>query len=320
MIFFLCGDDEYRLSKKLTQIIDRYKEKHQGSVELIKIEAKEVEFTSFWDDFQQRSIFVKKRLFILRSVFQNKDFAKALEKKIDVLKQSKEIIVIEERGVIKKDKQSLRKALNQHSQKIEEFKKFKLGAYREWLREEAGRYGLSLTREAEEKLADYAKLDTWRGAKAIEKIAGYKGWAKDDGNINSELVEFLIIPFKEVNIFTLLDCLVRGDKKKALKIFMDLSAEKNEAQMQIFLVGLIATKIKNLFLIKNLAEQGISYQEIIQKSKLHPYAVSKLYSLSRQFSWAELKKIYRQLFTIDLQIKTGQVKAKEGMASFILSL
>ena len=265
-------------------------------------------------------MFIEKRLFVLRNVFQNKDFAKALEKKINLLGQSKEIIVIEERGVIKKDTQFLKKALDQHSQKKEEFKRLRLGAYREWLREEVGRYSLSLSRDAEEKLASYAKLDTWRGAKAIEKIAGYKEWAKDNRKIDSELVEFLVIPFKEVNIFALLDCLMRGDKKKALKIFMDLSAEKNETQMQIFLVGLIATKIKNLFLIKDLAEQGISYQEIIRKSKLNPYAVSKLYSLSRQFSWAKLKKIYRQLFAIDFQIKTGRVKAKEGMASFILSL
>lgn len=320
MIFFLYGDDEYRLSKKVTQIINRYQEKHGGKVELIRIDASKDSFAQFWDSFQQRSMFIPKRLFILQGVFQERDFAKGIEKKIDSLSQSEEIIVIEKRGVVKKDRQFLKNVLNKHSQKTEEFKKFNLVEYKEWLREEARKYSLTLSREAEEKLSGYTKLDTWRGVKAMEKIAGYKAWSKDDQNVNGELIEFLIIPFKEIDIFALLNQLIGGNKRKALEMFMNLLTKKKEVQMQIFLVSLIATKIKNLLIVKSLAEQEISYQEIVQKSKLSPYVVGKLYSLSKQISQAKLKKIYRRLFTIDLQIKTGQVKAKEGMASFILSL
>ena len=53
---------------------------------------------------------------------------------------------------------------------------------------------------------------------------------------------------------------------------------------------------------------------------LHPFVFRKTQSQARNFSFEELKKIYRKLLEIDLDMKTGRVDARTALELFVTEL
>ena len=161
-------------------------------------------------------------------------------------------------------------------------------------------------------------------ARAIEKIAGYKGKEKNR-TVNDLLVEKLIVPFSEASVLDLLDYLIEGKKKEALKIFLHLLSKKDTANFQIYFLGILRGSIEDLFIVKGLHEKNMVPQEIAEKMKAAGKhytdlrTIKALVNLSLRFSEGQLKKIYRQLWKIDQRIKTGQATATESVAALILS-
>ena len=60
MIYFLYGEDNYRSKKKLDEIIDGYKKAHKSGLNLIRLDAKEKQFSDFTDFFKVVSMFAEK--------------------------------------------------------------------------------------------------------------------------------------------------------------------------------------------------------------------------------------------------------------------
>jgi DNA polymerase-3 subunit delta len=76
---------------------------------------------------------------------------------------------------------------------------------------------------------------------------------------------------------------------------------------------MIAYQFKNLLIVKELAQKGLMYASIVKKSGLHPFVVKKTYYLCNQFSFEELKKIYHNIFRVDLDIKTGKIEPEMAL-------
>ena len=57
-----------------------------------------------------------------------------------------------------------------------------------------------------------------------------------------------------------------------------------------------------------MVESGLPYFHILKQSSLRPFVVDKAYYQSEKFTLNELKKIYRKLFQIDIDVKTGKIK------------
>ena len=53
------------------------------------------------------------------------------------------------------------------------------------------------------------------------------------------------------------------------------------------------------------------------KLKTHPYVLQKTIRQAKFFSFDELKKIYRRIFQVDLDIKTGKVDPNTALDLFI---
>ena len=102
MFIFLFGEDTYRLQKKLNEIQDEYKKVHKNELNLTRIDVSNVEFKEFIDELSQRSMFVKRKLFLLENLFSNEKFQKDLIKKIKEITKSKDLVVIFEKGKISK--------------------------------------------------------------------------------------------------------------------------------------------------------------------------------------------------------------------------
>jgi len=85
-------------------------------------------------------------------------------------------------------------------------------------------------------------------------------------------------------------------------------------------LSMIVYQVRNLLVVKELAEKGLMYASIVKKSGLHPFVVKKTFFQCRAFSLEELKNIYRRIFTIDSQIKTGRVEAETALDLLVVRM
>jgi DNA polymerase-3 subunit delta len=76
---------------------------------------------------------------------------------------------------------------------------------------------------------------------------------------------------------------------------------------------MISYQFRNLLTIKELQDAQIPYNLIAKRSGLHPFVVQKSSYLCNQFSFLQLKKIYRKIFQVDSDIKTGKIEPETAL-------
>ncbi len=311
MIIFLYGEDSYRSKKKLEEIIEEYRKVHENGLSLIKIDAGQENFKYFFDSFRTASMFNEKKLVVLENVFSNQKFQEGFFKDIKALKDSKDIVIIFEKD--KPDqKNKLFKTLLKNA-KCQEFNFLDDRGLKVWFERESEKQRLKIDNEAQNILLSYTGNDLWRLENEIKKLANFKPGKL----IKKEDVILQVRPKLESNIFKTIDAVSKKDKKQAL-LFLHEHLENGDNPL--YLLSMISYQLRNLLIIKEMADKGLSFAAIQRKSGLAPFLVSKTYYLCSQFSFSELKKIYQKIFQADLNIKTGKVDAQTALDLLVASI
>ncbi len=316
MIYFLYGEDSYRSKQKLDEIIEGYKKVHKSGLNLIYLDVKESDFADFFDSFRTTSMFLEKKLVILKSLFFAKggsvsDWQEKFLENIKSIKELKDIVVIYEDNPADQRKK-LFKAL-QKSAKCQEFKFLQPAQLRRWVAEEFEKNKAKINPDALPLLLSFVGNNLWRMANEIKKLSDYKKGSvvkKDD-------VEDLVRPNIDNDIFKTIEALASKNKKQALSL---LHKHLDNGDNCLYLLSMIAYQFKNLLIIKDLQDMQKPYSVIIKASYLHPFVVKKSFYLCNKFSFEELKKIYQKIFQIDLDIKTGKIDAETALDLLIASV
>ena len=327
MIYFIYGQDSYRVKEKLGEIINQYKSVHKSGLNLVQIDSSEpfnaVSFNSvqsgqgknnfkdFLDNFKIASMFNEKKLIILKNIFSNQKFGEDFLKEIKVLKDSKNIIVVFEKDEINQ-KTKLFKTLIKNA-KCQEFSFLNNRNLIVWFKKESEKYKLKIDSAAEATLLSYVGNDLWQLENEIKKLADFKPGKL----IKKEDIILQVRPKIENNIFKTIDAISQKDKKQALSL---LHKHLENGDSPLYLLSMISYHFRNLLIIKELIEKGVSYPHIIKESALHPFVVKKSFYVCSQFSFSELKKIYRKIFQVDLNIKTGKTDAETALDLLVAGL
>ncbi|HOW12989.1 MAG TPA: DNA polymerase III subunit delta [Candidatus Pacearchaeota archaeon] len=314
MIIFLYGEDTYRSSEKLNEIIENYKKTHKSGLNLKYLDFKDSEnkdifFDFFENNLFQNSIFKEKKLWVIINSFSNQKFKEKFLKESKKILESDDIFIFLEKE-IPDSKNLLFKFLKKNA-KCQEFKLLENKELKKWIKKEFEKYNTKIEEKEIEKLIFYVGNDLWRLNNEIKKLANYKDIIK------SEDIDLLIKPKIETNIFKTIDAISQKDKKTAIKlIYKHLENGDNP----LYLFSMIEFGFRNLLIVKNLSEKYQNYSLIIKKSGLHPFVAQKSYFQAKNFSFEELKKIYQKLFQIDLDIKTGKIKPEAGLEMFLAEI
>ncbi|HOK00558.1 MAG TPA: DNA polymerase III subunit delta [Candidatus Pacearchaeota archaeon] len=314
MIIFLYGEDTYRSSEKLNEIVENYKKTHKSGLNLKYLDFKDSEnkdifFDFFENNLFQNSIFKEKKLWVIINSFSNQKFKEKFLKESKKILESDDIFIFLEKE-IPDSKNLLFKFLKKNA-KCQEFKILENKELKKWIKKEFEKYNTKIEEKEIEKLIFYAGNDLWRLSNEIKKLANYKDIIK------SEDIDLLIKPKIETNIFKTIDAISQKDKKTAIKlIYKHLENGDNP----LYLFSMIEFGFRNLLIVKNLSEKYQNYSLIVKKSGLHPFVAQKSYFQAKKFSFEELKKIYQKLFQIDLDIKTGKIKPEAGLEMFLAEI
>ena len=146
----------------------------------------------------------------------------------------------------------------------------------------------------------------------INKIKIYKG---NDKNITDEDILNLTIKLIEIDIFKLIDYIVKKDKEKALELYYEM-LKMNEEPIKI--VVILANQFRIMYQAKELFKKGYSEKDIASILKIHPYRVKLAIQNGRNYTSETLLKYLNDLANIDIGIKTGTLNKDLALELFIL--
>lgn len=146
----------------------------------------------------------------------------------------------------------------------------------------------------------------------INKIKIYKG---NDKNITSEDILNLTNKIIEIDVFKLIDYIVRKDKENALELYNEM-LKVNEEPIKIIVI--LANQFRIMYQSKELLKKGYSEKDIASILKIHPYRVKLAIQNSRNYTSEMLLKYLNDLADIDIGIKTGTINKDLALELFIL--
>ena len=146
----------------------------------------------------------------------------------------------------------------------------------------------------------------------INKIKIYKG---EDKTITDEDILNLTTKIIEIDIFKLIDYIVKKDKEKALELYYEM-LKVNEEPIKIIVI--LANQFRIMYQSKELLKKGYSEKDIASILKIHPYRVKLAIQNSRNYTSEILLKYLNDLADIDIGIKTGTLNKDLALELFIL--
>ncbi len=300
MFLFLYGKDTYRSRRKLNEIVESYKKVHQSGLNFNFFDGQELIFADFQSHIHTTSMFQEKKLSVIKDVFSNTDFKKAFLKQKKSFTQSEDIIIFYERDKVSAA-DILFKFLKKEG-KCQEFEPLAGPKLKEWIKKEGEEHQTKIETSAVEKLIEFVGNDLWRLSLEIGKLVSYR---LREPLIKKEDVELLVAPEIEADIFKTVDALAARNKKEAI-ISIHKHLEKGDSPL--YIISMIVFQFRNLLMVKDKCK-GADYlpNSASKELGIHPYVMKKTLWQAKKFSFEELKKIYKKIFKIDQQIKTGQI-------------
>jgi DNA polymerase III subunit delta len=315
MIIFLYGEDEFRSSRKLAEIKNKFLEKNKegGTLFVFDFAESGVDVREMILKVSSGGLFSSKRLAIVKNILGNKVAAESKEL-LDFLKKGelKDVtIVFWEKEKIDK-KSELAKFLLEKSKK-QEFVFLNGAKISSWIAgeiQEKSAGAVSIGLKTSEKLSIFVGSNLSLLSKEIEKLISYK----NKGEISEEDVDLLVRSKIDTDIFKTIDAMARGDKKTAMEL---LHGHLDAGEDPFYLLSMYFFQFRNLLKVKPLAEKNISQFEIASKLKIHPFVAKKSAEQGRNFSLEKLKELYGDLCQIDFESKSGKIEIGMALDKFV---
>ena len=303
MIIFLYGQDVYRSREELRKIIQEHEKASLNWFNFVRIDAQDNEVEIFEQIRQTAntvSMFNEKKLVVVENIFLapeevQKNILEFLKNKD--LEKDKDIMIVFWAEKVEENNE-LFKFLKTKT-KTQEFKELRSVQLRNWIKNYILEQGGEIEPRAVDKLIEYIDSDLWRMTNEINKLLNY------NKEIKPENIELLVKPEIDLNIFDMVDALGQKNKQRVLKLF-NQQIEKGEDEF--YLLSMFVSQIRNLLKIKSTP---------LAKLDLHPFVIRKTLYQAKNFTFEELKKIYYQLMTIDLEAKTGKTDIMTALELFL---
>ena len=165
------------------------------------------------------------------------------------------------------------------------------------------------------KLIEYSLNNNEKVLSELNKLKMYR---IDSPNklITLEDVENIVIKEYDLNVFDLVNAITKKDKKKAFSIYEKLIDNTDSSS----LIGSIASKVKMLYSVKILRDEGLSMDSIAEKLDVKKGAVSYALEECDNFSTKKLIKLLKELCDLDFKSKSQNVDMDFLFKMFMLSI
>lgn len=330
-LFLFTGEETFLLHQQVQSWKEAFRKKYGDDMNLVTLDANAVEETEIIQQAETFPFLADKRLIFVENLpeaarssakgkgkgdeGEEEEEAKGSESKlIDFLEKIPETSVV----VFIQPKPDKRKSLykkivtlSSRAQgdkkgvvaEIREFKPLKDATLVKWIQAQAQTYGARMGASCADHLANHCGSDLWRLDQEIHKLVAFANGKP----ITAEMVEELVTPSLEANIFRLTDSLGAKDQKGAIaNLHQSLAA--GESLSMVFYM--IVRQFRLLLMVSAAAQNERTANPIALAAtlKLHPFVAKNTLSQAKRFKLPELKAAYRKLLEIDTALKTGKIQ------------
>ncbi|MCL2694893.1 MAG: DNA polymerase III subunit delta [Clostridiales bacterium] len=164
---------------------------------------------------------------------------------------------------------------------------------------EAALCGVTLDGTLARKLVELVGTDAYALRNEASKVFGYAG----HGNVvTAEMLDCCVTPSPEADIFAMLNCFLRGDRKGGLRAIR-IMQQNGETALRIayFLQG----RLRKMLIARELLETKTPPQTIIRELGGSPYAAEKSITAAKKCSLEMLRGAVIRLSEVDFKLKQG---------------
>ena len=154
---------------------------------------------------------------------------------------------------------------------------------------------------------DYCGNDNEKILNELEKLKCYK---MNDKVITYDDIDEIVIKVFNDNVFSLIDAIMKKDRKKAIRLYEELLNNGEEVNK---LISLLADQFRMIYNGKILLkEYNNNYNEVASILGIKPYRFQKSIESSYGYSMKDILKYLNIIDEMEIDIKTG----KNTIASF----
>ncbi|HTP56707.1 MAG TPA: DNA polymerase III subunit delta [Candidatus Paceibacterota bacterium] len=181
-----------------------------------------------------------------------------------------------------------------------------------WVREYCAQTGREITPEAVAELIRRAGTETWALVNELEKLCAY-----EPERVTIATVQLLVPRPHQMDEWELSDAIGTRDKRGAITA---LHRRVANGTPEPLLIGSLASSVRSLLMVRELADRGIPPAAIAKSSGLHPFVVAKTLRGARAYDPRALRNAHSHLALLDRASKEGRADAVDGLFGILLAL
>ena len=186
-------------------------------------------------------------------------------------------------------------------------------ALAEWITRIAEEQGASVAGRVTATVAQLSGGDLWAVETELAKLSAYAAGETIDQEMLATASSFA----QETKVWELADGIVAGDERKALGAMRRLIDAGEPPQLLLFMV---ARQFRQLVIIKDMRERGLSNRDIEAAAGLPSFRVGPVSQIAARYTWATLRACYEGLLEADLNVKRGLVGVEEALQLLVHDL
>ena len=313
-LFLFTGEESYLLSEQINGWKKAFIAKH-GDINLAVLDAEEMPLNEIMAAVNAIPFLGEKRLIFIHGLpdkpktKQSEEPTKKDEKRDEELKKFEaDLDEVPESSVVvfvqgSPDKRrSFYKKLTVKAE-VKEFLPLGGQALTAWIQARVQEKGARIDQSSAEYLVTLTGQNLWRLAQEIDKMTAHSPGEK----IGKSIIDKLVVPTLEANVFHLTDALGAKDYRRAIQ-HLHRSLAAGESLRQVFYM--VVRQFRLLL-------QGSGYKSLNPSAnptafaaalKLHPFVARNTMTQLRNFRECELKDAYKRLLEIDVDLKTSRIR------------
>ena len=317
-IFFLYGNDEFAISRKLKDFESDFSDPTSADMNTARLDARSLSEDSLGNALNAMPFLAKRRLVLLSnpsSKYNNPQVRKKFLGFIENIPETARLVMYESVEPKEAEKHWLVKwaGKNEKSVQTRAFMLPRLKDMAGWIFNETKNQGGKIEPRAAEMLKEMVGVDTRQAGMEIAKLLAYANWARP---INSQDVEAVCVVTSEQSVFDFVDALANGNGKSAQHLLHRLL----ETEEEFSLWGMVVRQFRLLIQAREILDGRGNKDDVAHALGIHPFVAEKATQQAARFSIESLEAIYHQLLNIDERVKTSQITLDLAMDTLVVEL
>ncbi len=322
MIIFLYGENSYLSKEQLDKIKKKHLANNLNTADQIILYAKDTSYSEIIRQISTLPFLSKSRLVIIKNLLieGKKDLQEKILAYLKKVPSTTILVFYENKSpdkrtkVFKDFKKNIEKQSKNNNFKLKEFNSLDEFMLKTWVEKKIISHNKKIDKDASEKLLIYVGNDLWRLSNEIDKLLLF---VSHNNTINSQMIDLLVRPKINSNIFALVDAVVANNISSALS---ELYCLRKNSVNEFIIFKMIYNQFKNLLMAKELVNENANKFTIQKYLKIHPFVAQKIFFASKKFNLNQLKDIFDKICDYDFMIKSGRIEAQLGIEVMVIEI